>query len=93
MHPFQFLKGSFTDTMYDDEVRTCASAFVVDADLRGKVKATATEMFEELRASLHQADVKVAKFMHNGITFEVRCGFNSGTSNSAEWSHEDGTDG
>ena len=73
VHPFQFLRGTCNDSLYESEVRVCAQAFADDAILKAKVQSVASDMFAQLATAPESCQEEEASFMHMGLKFTVRC--------------------
>lgn len=73
VHPFQFLTGTYSDELYEQEVATCASAYRHDAELRDKVAQAARSLFKELQHSQHTVDRRETSIQHKSITFRMIC--------------------
>lgn len=82
VHPFQFLRGEFTDELYELEVRACAQGFVGDSCLKAKVKEVASMMFEQLKGVETDQMLPPAEFDYRGVRMTVVCG-KQGTARAA----------
>ncbi len=73
VHPFQFLAGEYSDQRYDEQVSTCAQAFVGDDELKALVRDAATQLFTQLATSNDATKLAFATVKHKNIAFCVRC--------------------
>mmetsp|Transcript_34953 Transcript_34953/g.77726 ORF Transcript_34953/g.77726 Transcript_34953/m.77726 type:complete len:359 (-) Transcript_34953:566-1642(-) len=83
VHPFQFMEGKYTDQLYDEQVKTCALAFVGDEALKALVRDAAEALFAELALSSDMTKYKCSTIVHKSITFEVHCGDKGGNSSGS----------
>ena len=72
---FQFLDGTCSDEVYQDQVQTCPQGFVGDQVLKNKIQEAASRIFAKLRLSDKMLRCDSTELSHDGLKFEVFCAY------------------
>ena len=73
IHGFEFLNGTCSDEVYQDQVQICAQGFVGDQVLKSKVQEAASTVFAKLKLSDNMLRCESKELSHSGLKFEVTC--------------------